>query len=152
MNTTLSGDSSAFRRFQTLPGDHRFFSCMAIVTAATILAGFSSTYLPKVVSGAPALPPIIHLHAAVFASWLAVFVAQTILVLSGRPDVHRRLGIAAVALAALLLNLGSIVVFATLVAAGWYCRRNPQTHKRLMLTATVGALVGPGVSLAIRQR
>jgi hypothetical protein len=182
MNTTLSANAtkggSASRRFQTLPGDHRFFSCMAIVTAATILAGFSSTYLPKVVSGAPALPPIIHLHAAVFASWLAVFVAQTILVLSGRTDVHRRLGIAAVALAALmvvvgtataitvarlghrgipgvefpdtegflLLNLGSIVVFATLVGAGWYFRRNPQTHKRLMLTATVGALVGPGVS------
>jgi hypothetical protein len=33
-----------------------------------------------------------------------------------------------------------------LVAAGWYFRRNAQTHKRLMVMATAGALVGPGVS------
>ena len=104
MNTTpfaaaAKGSRVASRTFQTLPGDHRFFSLMAIVTAATIVAGFSQTYVPKVVTGAPALPPIVHLHAAVFASWLAVFVAQTTLVLSGRPGVHRRLGVAAVVLA-----------------------------------------------------
>jgi hypothetical protein len=122
--------------------------------------------------------PIVHLHAVVFTGWLAVFVAQTTLVLSGRTAVHRRLGIAGVVLAAvmlvvgtttaiavarvghrgipgvefpdaegfLLLNLGAIIVFAVLVGAGWYFRRNPQTHKRLMLMATAGALVGPGVS------
>lgn len=166
------------RTFQTLPGDHRFFSLMAIVTSATIVAGFSQTYVPKVVTGAPPLPLIVHLHAAVFTSWLAFYVAQTTLVLSGRTDVHRRLGIAGVVLAALmlvvgaataiavarqghrgipgvefpdaggflLLNLCAIIVFATLVGAGWYFRRNTQAHKRLMLMATVGGLVGPGVS------
>lgn len=36
--------------------------------------------------------------------------------------------------------------FAILVGAGWYVRRDPQTHKRLMLMATAGVLVGPGVS------
>jgi hypothetical protein len=111
MNTTptaaaTKGNADASRRFQTLPGDHRFFSVMAIVTVATIVAGFSNTYVPKVVNGAPALPSIIHLHAAIFASWLAVFVAQTTLVLSGRTPVHRRLGVAAVALAALMLVVG----------------------------------------------
>jgi FtsH-binding integral membrane protein len=151
---------------------------MAIVTASTIVAGFSQTYLPKVVSGAPALPSIVHLHAVVFTSWLALFVAQTTLVLSGRTAVHRRLGVAGVVLAALmlvvgtttamtvarlghrgipgvefpdaegflLLNLGATFVFATLVGAGWWFRRNSQAHKRLMLMATAGALVGPGVS------
>lgn len=169
---------SPANRFQTHPADHRFFSLMAIVTAATIAAGFASTYAPKVVSGTPALPPIIHLHAAVFASWLVLFVAQTTLVLTGRTAVHRRLGIAGVGLALLmlvvgtataitvargghrgipgvefpdaegflLLNLASLFVFATLVGAGWYFRRRAQAHKRLMLMATVGGLVGPGVS------
>lgn len=164
--------------FQTLPGDHRFFSLMAIVTAVTILAGFSRTYLPKVASGEPALPPIVHLHVLVFTAWLVVFVAQTTLVLSGRTPVHRRLGVAGGVLAAfmlvvgastaiavarlghrgipgvefpdaagfLLLNLAAVAVFAALVGAGWYCRRNPAVHKRLMLTATAGALIGPGVS------
>lgn len=166
------------RAFQPLQGDHRFFSSMAIVMAITILAGFSNTYVSKLVTGEPALPPIIHLHAVVFTSWLALFVAQTTLVLTGRTAVHRRLGVAGVVLAALmlvvgaatgivvtrfghrgipgvefadpagflLLNLGAASVFAALVGAGWYFRRDPQTHKRLMLMATAGTLVGPGVS------
>jgi hypothetical protein len=150
---------------------------MAIVTAVTIIAGFSSTYAPKLLTGAPDLPAIVHLHALVFTSWLLVFVLQTTLVLNGRVAVHRRLGIGAVVLAAsmvvigtataitvarlghrgipgvefpdaegfLLLNLGAIAVFGTLVGGGWYFRRSPQTHKRLMLMATTGALVGPGI-------
>jgi len=175
---TTKGNSAFSQTFQTLPGDHRFFSLMAIVTSATILAGFSNTYLPKVATGAPVLPPIVHVHAVVFTSWLVVFVAQTTLVVSGRTAVHRRLGVAGVVLAALmlavgtataivvarqghrgipgvefadaegflLLNLGALIVFGTLVTAGWYFRRNLQAHKRLMLIATAGALVGPGVS------
>ena len=42
-----------------------------------------------------------------FTSWLALFVAQTILVLSGRTAVHRRLGVAGVVLAALMLVVGT---------------------------------------------
>jgi hypothetical protein len=166
------------RAFQTRPGDHRFFSILSIVTAVTIVAGFANTYGPKLVTGTPAVPWIIHLHALVFTSWLAFYVTQTTLVLTGRTAVHRRLGIAGVALAALmlvvgsataitmtrlgdrgipgvefpdpegflLLNLGAVGVFAILVAAGWYFRRNLQAHKRLMLMATASGLVGPGVS------
>ena len=46
----------------------------------------------------------------------------------------------------LLLNLAAISVFAILVAAAWYFRRNAQVHKRLMLMSATGALIGPGVS------
>ena len=46
----------------------------------------------------------------------------------------------------LLLNLMAALIFTSLALAGWYFRRDPQTHKRLMLTAVTGALVGPGVS------
>src|SRR4051812_6605921 len=172
------GSSVPSRAFQTSRADHRFFSIMAMVTAVTILAGFTSTYVPKVVAGTPPLPGIIHLHAVVFTSWLVFYVTQTMLVLTGRTAVHRRLGIAGVALAALmlivgsatavtvtrlgdrgipgvefpdvegflLLNLVAVGVFTILVAAGWYFRRDTQTHKRLMLMATASGLVGPGVS------
>ena len=181
MTTTVSDPatqtSAPSRAFRPLPGDHRFYSTMAIVMAVTILAGFSNTYLPKL-SGDQALLAIIHLHAVVFTSWLALFVAQTMLVLTGRTAVHRRLGVAGVALAAvmlvvgiatgiavtrlgsrgipgvefadpegfLLLNIAAATVFAILVGAGWYFRRDAQTHKRLMLMATAGTLIGPGVS------
>ena len=164
-------------RFQTRPGDHRFFSFMAIVSSLTIIAGFFNTYGPKVVAGEP-LPPIIHLHAVVFTSWLIIFVVQTTLVLTGRTAVHRRLGVTSMILAGLmfvvgiataitdarlghrgipgvefpdvggflLLNLFAIAVFTGFVLAGWYFRGNSQAHKRLMLLAVTGALVGPGVS------
>jgi hypothetical protein len=46
----------------------------------------------------------------------------------------------------LLLNLLAICVFAILVAAAWYFRRNAQVHKRLMLMSATGALIGPGAS------
>ena len=165
-------------RFQAHPADHRFFATMAVLTAATIAAGFASTYGPKLVTGTPVVPPVIHLHAAVFTIWLAVFVAQTLLVMTGRTALHRRIGPAGVAFAGLmlvvglaaaitagraghrgipglefpdaegflLLNVAAILIFSVLVAAGWFYRRDAQAHKRLMLTAMVGGLVGPGVS------
>jgi hypothetical protein len=46
----------------------------------------------------------------------------------------------------LLLNLAASVVFVVLVGAGWYYRRRPQIHKRLMLMATVGGLMPPGIA------
>ena len=112
MNTTATAAASKTpnvpsRAFQPRPGDHRFFSVVAVVTAVTILAGFSSTYVPKLVAGAPALPWIIHLHAVVFTSWLAFYVTQTLLVFTGRTAIHRRLGLAGVALAALMVIVGS---------------------------------------------
>src|SRR5688572_1565789 len=117
MNTTVSvgtarTGSIPSRTFHTLPGDHRFFSSMSIVMTVTILAGFSQTYVPRVVTGEPELLPIIHLHALVFTSWLVFFVAQTTLVLTGRTAVHRRLGIAGVVLAALMLVVGTMTAIA----------------------------------------
>lgn len=166
------------RGFRTEPNDHRFFSTMSIVAVAVIVTGFARTYLSKVVAGAPPVPAVVHVHAAVFTCWLALFVTQTLLVLRGRTDLHRRLGVAGVALAwlmlavgavtsvavarmghsgipgvefpdpggFLLLNLGSVLVFTALASAGWYFRRRPQTHKRLMLMATVGGLMPPGIA------
>jgi hypothetical protein len=177
MVTTSPVSRSAATAGAAAASDHRFFSTVAIAAAVVILAGFASTYGPKVVGGAP-VPLIIHLHAAAFALWLIVFVTQNLLVLRGRTDMHRRLGPWGVGLAGVMLVLGSatalamtragdrgvpgvefpdpggflllnlldIIVFAALVAAGWYWRRNPQTHKRLMFMATMATLVGPGAS------
>lgn len=62
------------------------------------------------------LPPIIHLHAAVFTSWLVVLVIQTTLVLRGRTAVHRRLGVAGVVLAALMLVVHPAYIWGGLLA------------------------------------
>lgn len=92
--------------FRTRPADHRFFTAMSIIAAGVVLTGFGRTYAPKVIAGTPAVPSIIHLHAVVFTIWLALFIAQTLLVARGRTDVHRRLGLASVAFAGLMLVVG----------------------------------------------
>lgn len=46
----------------------------------------------------------------------------------------------------LLLNISSACIFAILAFAGWIYRHDPQTHKRLMLMATVAGLAPPGIS------
>lgn len=157
--------------------EHRFFSTMSVIAAVVIVTGFANTYGPKVFDGTP-VPGIIHVHAAVFASWLVLFVAQTLLVLRGRIRLHQQVGAWGMALAGLmlvvgvmtaissarlghrgipgvefpdaegflLLNITATKVFALLVAAAWWYRRRPQIHKRLMLMATMGGLIGPGAS------
>lgn len=55
---------------------------------------------------AEAATPLVHVHAAVFAAWFAVLLAQTLLVASGRRDLHRRLGIAGAALVPAVFGIG----------------------------------------------
>lgn len=148
----------------------RFFYCgMAVAVVATVFAGFAKTYYLKAYFGTPALSPLLHVHAVVFTSWLVLFFTQTVLVAAHRIDVHRRLGIAGGVLAALVAAVGAvtavvrakqgatppggppplvflaipltdILVFTSLVGAGLYFRRRGDTHKRLMLLATIALL------------
>ena len=141
---------------------------MAIAIVVTVFAGFSRTYYLKSYFGGAALSPLLHAHGLIFTSWLALFFTQTVLVAAHRTDVHRRLGLAGGVLAALVaaagivtavvrakqgaappgfpplaflaIPLGDMLVFTSLVGAGFYFRRRADTHKRLMLLATIGIL------------
>ena len=71
-------------------GDERFFLRSAIIMAAIIATGFSmqlamgrSTF---------ASPLRVHVHAILFMGWVAIYLAQNVLVASGRVDLHRLLG------------------------------------------------------------
>jgi hypothetical protein len=141
---------------------------MAVAAVATVFAGFAKTYYLKSYFGGAALSPLLHVHGVVFTSWLALFFTQTVLVAAHRIDIHRRLGIAGGVLAALVaavgivtavvrakqgaappgfpplaflaIPLGDMLVFTSLVGGGFYFRRRAETHKRLMLLATIGIL------------
>ena len=149
--------------------DRRFYTGMALVAAAIVFAGFAPTYFLRGSYQSTPLPTYLHVHGFLFTTWIALFIAQTSLVAARRTDVHRRLGWATAALAAVMVVVGttagivsmrrqveagngdqalaflttplfSMVVFATLVAAAIRLRRDPQTHKRLMLLATISIL------------
>lgn len=154
--------------------DHRFFTGMAVAVALIAFIGFAPSYYLRSVYGGPPLPKLVHVHGMLSTTWILLFVAQTSLVAARRTDLHRRLGIAGAALAGLLLvvgwftaieaarrgltppggppplaflsvPLGTVAVFAVLLAAGLATRRRSETHKRLMLLATI-ALMTPAIA------
>lgn len=148
--------------------DRRFYTGMAIAMAVTVFAGFAPTYFLKNHFGTPPLSPLLHAHGLAFTGWLVLFFTQTVLIATRRTAVHRKLGIAGAILAVIMVILGvsaaimsirtnhtppgldprsflvlpffDIAVFATLVAAGIALRARPETHKRLMLLATIAML------------
>jgi hypothetical protein len=152
-----------------LKRDRWFFSGMALAALVTVVAGFAPTYFLRGRSEGLPLSPLLHVHGAMFTSWMVLVLVQALLVAVNRTDVHRRLGVAggalaltmpvvgmAVAIAAakngvtvpggppplqfLAIPVGDLVVFASLVAAGLALRRRTELHKRLMLMATIGLL------------
>ena len=142
---------------------------MAITAAAAVVGGFGPTYYFKRWSGTPPLSSLLHLHGALFTSWLVLLITQIALVAARRTDVHRRLGIAGGALAVVMTVLAYIVsidaarrgstipgmsaeafmaipmatvaVFPALVGAALWFRRRSDVHKRLMLLATAELIV-----------
>jgi hypothetical protein len=120
-----------------------------------------------IVTGTMRSPPlVVHLHAAVMASWVGLLAVQSTLALAARIDLHRKFGLAALVVAPLVLimliavtivrqndafgtpgelavnnilflQIRAIVLFPTFfVWAIVTRRRDPQTHKRMMLMAT----------------
>ena len=153
--------------------DNCFFSTMAFLILATVFIGFARTYFLAGVFRAPLPSLLIHIHGAVFSSWILLLITQTALVSTGRVDLHRRLGLAGFGLACLMVILGvlaasnslargfsppgspfdpktfyaipivDMVVFATLVFFAYRARFNPSAHKRLILIATVSLMDAP---------
>ncbi len=148
--------------------DRAFYTAMAVAMAATVFIGFGPTFFFKLFSDSPPLPPLLHVHGAAFAAWYALFFTQATLISNGRPDLHRKLGYAGVGLVLVMVVLGvmaathairtnhtppgldprsflvlpffGIGVFAILAGAGVLTRKRPETHKRLMLLASIAML------------
>jgi hypothetical protein len=134
----------------------------------------------------PPLTAVLIVHGIIGTAWIALFLGQTLLVASHQVQLHRRLGIMGGVLASALVIVGMMtavdalrrdvgpfgidprwwflsvplagaLLFGALVAVALAKRRSPETHRRLMLLATItllnpalGRLVGSylGVGLA----
>ena len=144
--------------------DRNFYLAVTAAIWAGILLGFGTDLLRHFATPHVAYPLIVHLHAVAFGGWLAVLSTQVWLIRRRRPDLHRRLGTAAIGLAALMIVLGpataiamqraqlgtaesdpsflapqllSILAFAGLAASAFVLRKSPSAHKRLILLATL---------------
>jgi hypothetical protein len=172
---TRDTDARAAGRCRQRTGAFRWLSLAA---AAVALAGFARSYYFKELFGARALPLALHLHGLVMSAWLGVFIAQTWLIARHRIAWHRRLGVAAAALAVLvilsggvltvlalerearahvvgmfhyllLINCVNLLLFAAFVGGGLRYRAQPQVHKRLMLLAAVVLLAPAAARIAL---
>jgi hypothetical protein len=146
-----------------------FYLSMAGIFALIAVAGFSRTYLLPTVMNRFDGPAMLHVHGFLFFAWTILLAWQSGLVRRRRVDAHRAWGMAGVSLATAMVftaivlvvralefsvalgnvdrtrvlaivPLSQIALFAAFVAAAIVSVRRPETHRRLMLLATVNLL------------
>ena len=72
-----------------------FFTLLGLMMLALAIGGFWPQYFSAVIGRTPEPTTrywLIHLHAALFLSWLILYIGQATLVLSGRTRVHMKVG------------------------------------------------------------
>jgi len=79
--------------------DRWIYVFMALWFIAAVLVGFAPNAAGILAGELPSPPLVIHAHAAVMVSWLALLLAQTTLMATGRRTLHMTLGLASLALA-----------------------------------------------------
>jgi len=147
-----------------------FYIAMSLAVIAITFAGFAKSWFLRPYFDNPrALALTIQIHGAAFTAWVVLLLAQTTLVAVHRTDVHRKLGWIGAALAVFMcaiavkaailathrdvlccnadaargffiVPVADVAVFAVLVGCAVAWRRDPATHKRLMLLATLSIL------------
>ena len=95
--------------------DRKFFPWLAVSFSLLVFAGFSPTFYMHGLFNRP-LPPsaLIRLHAGLMTGWVLLFLAQAFLIVAGRLSLHKQVGIAGFAYAAMIVPIGCM---ATLYAA-----------------------------------
>jgi hypothetical protein len=142
-----------------------FFGGMAILLCVIVVYGFSRTYFLVGMLRAPLPAPILHIHGAVFTLWMVLYLVQTAFISAHRVVWHRTLGTIAFCLPPIMIVLATIAgidalkrgvqigplspevslaiplvgiaFFTVLIYGAWATRRKPDSHKRLILYATI---------------
>ncbi len=142
---------------------------------AGLIAGFGLDIPYYFLREIPRPAFIIYVHAAVFTAWMLILTAQILLIQSRRFVLHQRIGKLALGWAALMMVLGPAAAltkdagllaahaadlsfipflsvnlvdiggFGLFTAAGYFLRRDPASHKRMMMLAMV-SVADPGFS------
>jgi hypothetical protein len=156
--------------FEGSAADRWIYVFMAALFLATAVIGFAPNSAAILASKLPNPPLVVHVHAALMLAWLGLLLTQTTLVATGRKSLHRSLGVASFVLAPCvvigmvsamlwrqrtLADLGqlgpatnimlaqgrSILYFAVFFVWAVLARqRDLETHKRMMILATVVVL------------
>ena len=164
---TVLAQTGVVRRVAVAPP--QFYVRLAAVSVGVAIIGFAPTYWLPLFRGTLQVQPIFHVHAAVFYGWTLLFLVQTWLAAHRRIVRHREWGVFGVALATTMCFVGmaaaltslkqstadgfgeavraftivpvsGLVFFAALFTIALLKVKQVETHKRLMLVATVSLL------------
>ena len=90
--------------------DRWIFVVQAVFFLVLVLAGFIPDAIGMVAAAnaglRPPLPIILHVHAVVMGSFLLLLLSQSVLMATGRCELHKRVGIAAFVLVPVLVVVG----------------------------------------------
>jgi hypothetical protein len=142
-----------------------FYFCMALLMAGLAIWAFSHTVDAGLLHAKPPRPLLLWFHAAAFAAWIVLFVAQSALVRLRKVSVHRMLGWFGAALAVTMVLSGfmvsvvmlrfeitvihrksaasflsilwcDMIIFGACMALAIYFRKRPEYHRRLVFMPT----------------
>ncbi|MGW8368196.1 MAG: hypothetical protein ACWGPN_05900 [Gammaproteobacteria bacterium] len=88
-----------------------FYIGMSILLLAMIFVGFWPSYYGPLIRGGADAPWILHVHGAIYISWMFLLVLQTTLAATGRIRQHRAVGNVGIWLGTLVFVMGLIVSF-----------------------------------------
>jgi hypothetical protein len=162
----MATNAYLFRR----PSDRALFVTAAVTFPLLVLMGYAkSYYFAAYFDAKPLANTLVHAHAVVMTVWVAYFSTQIALARSRSIRLHRTLGMAGVALAALVFVVGMAVavdkhlvqrsapqgitpegffaiplvemlLFALYFGGAIYHRKHPAEHKTLMLMTAINFL------------
>lgn len=168
MATSIRGAAGAERGRKPFPArhpsDYNFILTYVVLIWLAVLGGFIPDTIRHVRHDTIPYPIAVHVHALISIGWLALLTGQTVLIRKREVRLHRTIGVAGAALAALVVLVGSwaaldvarlalgtprsrppflsielsnLIEFAALATAAVSARRQPSAHKRLILLATL---------------
>lgn len=147
-----------------------YYFVFAVIIAALVIAGFTPRLNEHLLHSPTPLPFILYVHAAVFMSWIVLFMLQSGLIAAEHVNLHRKvgmfgfvlgvtlaiIGVATVIVMArfrerhghsdgapfLILSLNDMLEFSIFFGLAMYWRKRSEFHRRLLFIATC-ALTGP---------
>jgi hypothetical protein len=122
------------------PRVHAFDRWIFVFTAAwfilIVLTGFIPDSIMKIgmvrVAARPPFPIVMHVHAGAMGSFLLLLLTQTVLMATGRRELHMRVGILAFAFVPLLVVVGSVLA-PTIYHSVWnFAQTAPSDVQKIM--------------------
>jgi hypothetical protein len=154
-----------------LRSDDIFFPAMALVILAVVVYGFGQSYFFAGMVRAKLPNRLVHIHGALFVSWIFLLLIQNVLIVGRRVKWHMTFGTLGIILPPLMVVFGvltlfdsirrngtgipaelilvgdleELILFIGLTFWGLLLRCDPAAHKRLMILGTM-AMLGPAIN------